>query len=230
MDLARARPVRRRASGPQRAEALREAGRAHGRGPALPPAHALRGPARSFARIADLRPGMKVVGLGDDRGGRAAAARRRMTLYEVRLEDGTRPAEGALVQPAVPEGRAAARARGSCCTAPWSATPTASRQLMMPSPQYEIVETTTRRRHPHRPRRPRLREARAPHRQGPAARARSARASGARRPARPAARRSARAARRHPGAPRPCAAIHRPPDDDDARRAQRRRAARPTCG
>ena len=174
----------RRGDGPRVARPVREGRRAAARGGAREARRrdGARGPAAATCRCA-TRTGAAsraspscgpACGSRSPARSRSAGLRRarRLTLYEIRLEDGSGRLEGDLVQPALPEGRAADAARAWCCSGSWSATRTASRLLVMRSPQYEVVEDDEHGGHPHRAHRAGLREARPAHGQAAAARAR----------------------------------------------------------
>ena len=107
---------------------------------------------RSFARIADLRPGMKV-----SRVGHVAVAglrrARRMTLYEIRLDDGSGRLKALWFnQPYLKD----VLPRGTRVVLYGAVERDAlrPRQLVMTSPQYEVVEADEDRRRPHGPHRP----------------------------------------------------------------------------
>ena len=93
---------------------------------------------RSFARVADLRPGMRVSVSGEIAVAGLRRARR-MTIYEVRLDDGSGRIKAVFFnQPYLKE----TLARGTKVVLFGLVEPDAmaSRLLVMRSPQYEIVE------------------------------------------------------------------------------------------
>src|SRR5205809_468023 len=93
---------------------------------------------RSFARVADLRPGMKVSVAGEIAVAGLRRARR-MTLYEVRLDDGSGRLKALWFnQPFLTE----VLPRGNRVVLYGAVERDAygSRQLVMTSPQYEVVE------------------------------------------------------------------------------------------
>src|SRR2546425_2680718 len=93
---------------------------------------------RSFARVADLRPGMRVSVAGEIAVAGLRRARR-MTLYEVRLDDGSGRLKALWFnQPFL----AAVLPRGKRVVLYGAVERDAygSRQLVMTSPQYEVVE------------------------------------------------------------------------------------------
>ena len=123
--------------GPQRAQALEKAGvsRVEDLLLHLPLRYEDR---RSFARIAELRPGMKVAVLGSVAVAGLRRARR-MSLYEIRLEDETGRLKALwfnqpFLKDVLPRG-AQVVLFGSV-----EADPHGGRQLSMASPQYERVE------------------------------------------------------------------------------------------
>src|SRR5438132_9662202 len=123
--------------GPQRAAALAELGVATAEDLLyhLPLRYEDR---RSFARIADLRPGMKVSVAGEIAVAGLRRARR-MTLYEVRLDDGSGRLKALWFnQPFLAE--VLSRGKRVVLYGAVERDAYGSRQLVMTSPQYELVE------------------------------------------------------------------------------------------
>ncbi len=139
----------------------------------------------AFARVAELRPGMRVSVSGEIAVAGLRRARR-MTIYEIRLDDGSGRLKVVFFnQPFLKT--VLARGRRVVLFGLVERDAFGSRLLVMRSPQYEIVDGARGWRHPHGPHRARLREARNADRQAAAARALAARGAGAGDARRPAA-------------------------------------------